>query len=316
MTQACGGCVVNDPRRRIENLEDLRKIMALKTVIESGSLRKAATILKVTPSAVSQAIGSLERKLGKVMLVRDAGGTRASAEGDELVKRLGPALEMIDEVFESTGPSSHLNISALDIGVYESLAIGLLAPLEHRLRQDFPKIKLTLLAARSSQVARKVRSGELCFGIVTEQSGMDDLAYEQFSTDRLGIYVRSGGDLARIPWPALKLRGLGTLTTPADGWPSYFSRYLRALGKDWKVSLQSDSLEVLLTAAKVGMMPVVLPTRVAARAPELVEVVPPSPLKAQGEHGIYVVSTLKCDRRELAYIARLLKHIAGGISPD
>lgn len=309
MTLACGRCPVSDPRKRIENLEDLRKIMALKAVIESGSLRKAATMLKVTPSAVSQAIGGLERKFGKVMLIREATGMRPSAEGAQLVTKLGPALAMLDEVFDSSGPASDLKIGSLDIGVYESLAIGLLAPLSARLRRDFPKIKLSLLAARSAQVVKKIRSGELCFGIVTEQDGMEDLASEKIATDRLGVFVRADGELSRLSWPELQQHGIGILTTPAEGWPGYFARYLRSLGKEWKTAFQSDSLEVLLAAAQDGVSPVVLPVRVAARAPGLMEVSPPSKVKANGEHGVYVVSTLKCDRRELKYLCEILKAI-------
>lgn len=324
MSIGCRGCDVNDPRKRIEHIEDLRKIMALKAVIEVGSLRKAATLLKVTPSAISQAIGGLEKKYGKVMLLRESSGVRPSPEGQALVEKLGPAIELLDQVFDDQAPEQNLKISALDIGVYESLAIGILSQLDSKLRKDFPKIKLSLLASRSSQVVKKIRSGELCFGIVTEADSMEDLAKEKIAEDHLGLFIPKKSDTPNLPLDKLFSRGFGVLTAPSEGWPSYFSRFLRSLGSEWKVGLQSDSFEVLLSAAADGLMPVVLPHRVAARSSvELIDLIPRLRVIASaskkvndtknahptGQHGIYVVSTLKCDRRELQYLSQILRSI-------
>ena len=49
---------------------DLRRMAILATVVENGSMRRAARELGLTPSAVSQQIRQLERETGVTLLRR------------------------------------------------------------------------------------------------------------------------------------------------------------------------------------------------------------------------------------------------------
>ena len=49
---------------------DLKRMALLATVVESGSMRRAARQLRLTPSAVSQQIRQLERETGVTLLRR------------------------------------------------------------------------------------------------------------------------------------------------------------------------------------------------------------------------------------------------------
>ena len=56
------------------NVDQIKKLWVLDLIIQSGSLRKAALQAKVSPSAVSQTLSSLERSIGRPLLVRSKGG--------------------------------------------------------------------------------------------------------------------------------------------------------------------------------------------------------------------------------------------------
>ena len=58
---------------------------ALNTVLESGSLTKAAAELGCTQSAVSHAIAALEEELGFSIIYRGRSGVRLTEEGERLM---------------------------------------------------------------------------------------------------------------------------------------------------------------------------------------------------------------------------------------
>jgi LysR family transcriptional regulator, chromosome initiation inhibitor len=66
---------------------DTRKGEALLAVIDTGSFEQAATLLHLTPSAVSQRVGALEAEFGTPLVVR-ARPCRATGEGQRLVQYL------------------------------------------------------------------------------------------------------------------------------------------------------------------------------------------------------------------------------------
>ena len=63
----------------------LIKYEILNTVVEYGSLTKAAEALNITQSAVSHAIASLERNCGFSLLHRGRSGVRVTAEGERIL---------------------------------------------------------------------------------------------------------------------------------------------------------------------------------------------------------------------------------------
>lgn len=63
----------------------LIKYEILNTVVEYGSLTKAAEALNITQSAVSHAIASLETECGFSLLHRGRSGVRVTAEGERIL---------------------------------------------------------------------------------------------------------------------------------------------------------------------------------------------------------------------------------------
>src|SRR5215211_4911193 len=71
---------------------DLEQLRTLSAVVEQGTLDAAATVLHVTPSAISQRLRALETAAGRVLLVRSR-PARATAAG-ETVLRLARQVEL------------------------------------------------------------------------------------------------------------------------------------------------------------------------------------------------------------------------------
>ena len=92
--------------------------------------------------------------------------------------------------------------------------------------------------------------------------------------------------------------------------------------KDFKPLVQSDSFEALRAAAASGALAALLPKKVALRSShfkasgqlnhDLVEIPLPQSFKHKGEHKIFVISQMSCDRNETHFLAdecqKLLKN--------
>jgi LysR family glycine cleavage system transcriptional activator len=74
---------------------------ALDVLAHTGSLTEAAGELNVTPSAVSQLISTLERRLGVALVERGGARIRLTDPGRRYAKALHAAFRKIDRATES-----------------------------------------------------------------------------------------------------------------------------------------------------------------------------------------------------------------------
>ncbi|WP_371432355.1 LysR family transcriptional regulator [Novosphingobium sp.] len=113
-------------------------------VARQGSLAGAARELRLTPSAVSRALGRLEARLGVQLIARTTRALALTPEGEAYRVRVAGLLEEIDELerdFPATGqsPSGRLRINAsVPFGVH------CLIPVLPEFQQAFPAITLDL----------------------------------------------------------------------------------------------------------------------------------------------------------------------------
>jgi DNA-binding transcriptional LysR family regulator len=124
--------------------DDLSGLTALLCVADKRSFTAAAAELRVTPSAVSQAIRSLEERVGVRLLQRTTRSVGLTEAGERFLVRVKPAMEGVREAFASLGelrdrPAGLLRITLPRLG-YESA----IAPRLPDFLAQYPDIDLEL----------------------------------------------------------------------------------------------------------------------------------------------------------------------------
>lgn len=104
------------------NLVQLRAFLAVAECLHFG---RAARRLHVAQPSVSQHVARLERQVGTRLFVRDPGGVRLTAAGEQLAREVGPAVRQLDEVLDGFG-RRHGVQAPLRVGALSSLAVHLL----------------------------------------------------------------------------------------------------------------------------------------------------------------------------------------------
>ena len=105
---------------RIGRRMKLHDIHVLMTVVQAGSMGKAAGLLNTTQSAISRSIADLERTLGVQLLDRSPHGVQPTRYGNALLKR---GTNIFDELKQSVVDIDNLS----DPGAGE-LCIGTSTP--------------------------------------------------------------------------------------------------------------------------------------------------------------------------------------------
>lgn len=290
------------------NVDQIKKLWILDLIIQCGSLKQAALQAKVSPSAISQSLSSLEQSLGKPLVIRERGAVTATEDALAILSVVKPAFAAFERL-RDMNQAPIPKMSWLNFGTYESLAVDILPGLAHALREKVPGLKLGLRISRTANLLTMVRKGELCSALITSVDELDRFYTRDVFEDRLGLYVSARHPIAQLGWDAIAACGLGSLAPGKSGLPRYFTRFMNQL-EGAKPTLLSDSFEALRAAAVAGVVVSVLPRRVATRGPELLELVPPKGrLKHNGEHQILMVSQTSCDPEETDFLAAEVRKV-------
>ncbi|MDY6321483.1 MAG: LysR substrate-binding domain-containing protein [Succinivibrio sp.] len=146
------------------------RYQAFLRIVETGSFTRAAAALKVTQSAVSQAVSALEEDLQLKLLNRSRGGVSLTPDG----KALFPYIERI--CYETRSLSEHareirgLETGTIRIGTMGSVSAHWLPSLIAAFQQHYPKIEFTILQGDYLSIAEWVRQGAADFGFVNSRA--------------------------------------------------------------------------------------------------------------------------------------------------
>lgn len=300
-------CVLNTGMKNDLNVDQIKKLWILDLIIQSGSLKGAAARAKISPSAVSQSLTNLEKNVGKSLIIREKGTVIPTQDALSILEVVRPAFEAFDRLSE-LGSQPVPQMTWLNFGSYESIAVEILPGLIHRLREKMPNLRLGLRISRTGHLLTMVRKGELCSAIITEVDDLDRFYKVEVAEDRLGVYVSARQPISQLGWKATETYGLGSLSAGKEGLPRYYSRFLKRMGTI-KPTVLSESFETLRAATVSGAIVSVLPHRVAMRGNDLVEITPEGTAKDAGIHKIFVVSQANCDREEADFLADETKRL-------
>jgi DNA-binding transcriptional LysR family regulator len=136
---------------------DLNQLAVFVKVVDSGSMTKAAALLKQPKSRVSRRIATLEKLLRVSLLYRNTRQLSLTQAGRTLYERCRHSIYELERATEVLHESSHEVSGPLRVTASEDIGSSLLGPLIVELGKLYPKLSIELILA--NEVMDLVKDG-------------------------------------------------------------------------------------------------------------------------------------------------------------
>ena len=211
----------------IDNLE------TLITLSRTGTMMETATILKISQSAVSKRIASLENYYDRDLIERHGRRVVLTYHGLRLVEKVTPLISELRSVFLEDSAKRKGKIIT---GVSEAILSSWGPRLFSRVRSDLPDVQFIFHAQRSPVVLDRIRSGEYMVGICTGSSDSDsDLQSEIIRLEPM-VIIPSG--LTALSYEIGDMLEVITIESRSGAWRS-IEESMKKLNLKRIVSLES-----------------------------------------------------------------------------
>jgi DNA-binding transcriptional LysR family regulator len=153
----------NPTHSLMEYIEMLSYIEALEALSDTGTMVKAATRLRLSQSAISKRIASLEAKLGTRLIEKSGRRVSLTPEAHRLLERMEPLLVEFRSILQAEPASGQ---GRLTLGVSESILSSWGSKILAAAQDKMPALQLEVHAHRSPVVVDHVASGEYQLGLI------------------------------------------------------------------------------------------------------------------------------------------------------
>jgi len=185
----------------------LRQLRVFIAVARLESFSRAGEEVGLTQSAVSRCVRELEGEIGLKLIDRTTREVQLTDVGGNLVASVSRLLGDLDDALREIREIGEQRRGRVVVAASPTLACRLMPRVLASCGARFPHIALGLRDDVQSDVVRKVRSGEVDFGVIIGPFASDDLLSEPLMTDSFCLVSRDDHPLAarsEVGWADLQ----------------------------------------------------------------------------------------------------------------
>lgn len=238
-------------------LDPLETLVALA---DAGTMTRAATRLRVSQSAVTKRIATLEAELSVSLVERDGRHVRLTAAAEELVARTRP---LLSELRAALRGQRELTRGKVVLGVSESVLSSWGPRVLARVRTALPEVALALHTHRSPVAVDHVRAGEYTLALVAGGAARTDGQGGLFSE------VIHEEAMVLVGMQCALVRGMPLRVTTIEAQSETFRalapqlKALRKCGVLLEVERELQSFAAIVQLARAGFGPALVPLPLA-----------------------------------------------------
>jgi len=223
---------------------DVRQLKALVTVVETGSVTRAAALLHLVQPAVTRQIRSLERELGVPLFERTRQGMRPTEAGVSLSERARRALTELERARAELAPAPGTVTGLVSVGLLESTADLLAEPLVSAVLRDHPGIELRVLSAYSGHLQKWLDDGDLDLSLLYNLTSTPSLNVRTLVKEKLWVVAPAADGLtAAEPIPlARAVRQPMVMPAPGHALRMLIDRAAAQAHVDIDIAVQTNSM--------------------------------------------------------------------------
>ena len=290
----------------------LDKYQTLMSVVDCGSLTRAATELGVTQSAVSHSLDSLESELGFPLLKRGRAGIRLTAEGERLMPAVRALLGSEEQLNQLAASIRGLDSGTVRIGAFTSVAVHWLPGVLKEFQADYPHVEFKLLNGDYHDVENWLSDGSIDIGFVNVPCAVDCECIPLME-DRLLAILPEGSRFAHYPkFPLIECETEPFISL-LESSDHDARRALEAAGVQPNVRFYTKDDYAILAMVEQGLGMSIMPELLLKGRHDRLQILPLLP-EARRTIGIAIAAGAKAGpatRRFADYVVRYVREEAG-----
>ncbi len=178
---------------------ELRHLRYFTTVAENGGFGRAAQLLHVAQSAISEQIRDLESELGAALFDRNNRNIRLTREGELFLVDARAVLALAGKAAANVQKSLHGEIGKLTIGFFVGGTGKFFPTLIKEFRLRFPDVEVAVVEMAPAMQHQALQAGSIDIGFTRglQPAQAATLRSEPFLTDRLYVVLPRNHPLAK-----------------------------------------------------------------------------------------------------------------------
>ena len=292
----------------------LERLQALHAVSTFGSVTGAAEALRLTPSAVSQQLGKLQRDVGQRLIEPYGRGVRLTPAGTLLAQRAHAILSEVENAESELDRQRNHVIGDLEIAGFATAARAILPQTVARLRKQHRQLKLRVSERQPDEAIRLVVAGHLDIALVNDWMNAplvlpDGVQRVLIMNDPVDLAVPADHPLAGRP--SVQLTELSA--EPWITWPygaichEWLTQTLRQHGLTPEVTHTAEEHQTQLAMVAAGLGIAVMP-RLGRGSMEGVSIIKLKPTFSRQIYAIF--RTLASERPAIAVSVSAMQEVA------
>ncbi|TDQ89709.1 LysR family transcriptional regulator [Paraburkholderia silvatlantica] len=184
----------------------LRQLRVFIEVARLQSFSRAGDEIGLTQSAVSRCVRELEAEIGVKLVDRTTREVQLTDVGANLIASIPRLLGDLDDALREIREIGEQRRGRVVVAASPTVACRLMPQVVAACGRQFPYITLGLRDDVQSDVVRKIRSGEVDFGVIIGPFTGEDLETQCLTTDSFCVVVRGDHALAlsqEVSWKDL-----------------------------------------------------------------------------------------------------------------
>ena len=242
---------------------ELRHLRYFVAVAEEKSITVAATRrLRTAQPSLSRQLRELEAEVGAELMTRSARGIELTAAGKVFLDHARLALAQIEAAASAARRAAHPEERTLALGFLSGCEPDWLPGVMHVMREELPRIEVTISSKHSPQLADGLATGKLDAAFLRPEERYPDLVYKVLIKEPLVVILPHDHRLASREAIGLQELAGETFIGMADQAPvlrSIIEDYIRRSGVDLKathtVEYLSMAMSLVASTRGVALLP-------------------------------------------------------------
>jgi LysR family transcriptional regulator, nitrogen assimilation regulatory protein len=166
---------------------DLERLKSFVSVVELGSLTKAAAALNSSPSVLSRRIRQLETELRQHLLYRDGRGVTPTESGKRLIAHGRGILHQVEMAQQDLATHRTSPVGKVAIGLPISIGKRLTVNLVTVFKQQYPDASINILVGQTDTLSEWLLRGRIDFALLYNPPPATQFLYDHLVSEDLRL---------------------------------------------------------------------------------------------------------------------------------